>query len=181
MKSCIAEASVASINLLNALRLINRETERISDNQAAVQQFDACKLLRRKILRYIHHVNSEQWLGALLHANDELVTALMTFEQLDRSIDADSDSDDEIAHQAHIYRLATDKNKDDAAQQLAGLKIGTPSPVPEVRPVQPPRPSQPPPPADVDEEEDDEDNPFADSNAVVTPAYEKPEPRWKVI
>ena len=52
----------------------------------------------------IHHVNSEQWLGALLHANDELVTALMTFEQLDRSIDADSDSDDEIAHQAHLYR-----------------------------------------------------------------------------
>lgn len=49
-------------------------------------------------------MNSEQWLGALLHANDELVTALMTFEQLDRSIDADSDSDDEIAHQAHIYR-----------------------------------------------------------------------------
>jgi hypothetical protein len=76
--------------------------------------------------------------------------------------------------------VATDKNKDDAAQQLAGLKIGTPSPVPEVRPVQPPRPSQPPPPVDVDEEEDDEDNPFADSNAVVTPAYEKPEPRWWV-
>jgi hypothetical protein len=74
--------------------------------------------------------------------------------------------------------VATDKNKDDAAQQLAGLKIGTPSPVPEVRPVQPRRPSQPPPPVDVDEEEDDEDNPFADSNAVVTPAYEKPEPRW---
>jgi hypothetical protein len=52
----------------------------------------------------IHHVDSEQWLGALLHANDELVTALMTFEQLDRSIDADSDSDDEMAHQAHMYR-----------------------------------------------------------------------------
>jgi len=40
----------------------------------------------------------------LLHANDELVTALMTFEQLDRSIDADSDSDDELAEQAHAYR-----------------------------------------------------------------------------
>jgi len=52
----------------------------------------------------IHNVNSEQWLGTLLHANDELVTALMTFEQLDRSIDADSDSDDEMAQQAHIYR-----------------------------------------------------------------------------
>lgn len=28
----------------------------------------------------------------------------MTFEQLDRSIDADSDSDDELAEQAHMYR-----------------------------------------------------------------------------
>lgn len=54
MKSCIAEASVASTNLLNALRLINREQEQISENQAAVQQFEACKLLRRKILRYVY-------------------------------------------------------------------------------------------------------------------------------
>ena len=46
----------------------------------------------------------EQWLGALLNANDQLVTALMTFEQLDRSIDADSDSDDEMAAQAHLYK-----------------------------------------------------------------------------
>ncbi len=46
----------------------------------------------------------EQHLGSLLHANDELVTALMTFEQLDRSIDADSDSDDDVAEQAHLYR-----------------------------------------------------------------------------
>lgn len=43
-------------------------------------------------------------MGALLHANDELVTALMTFEQLDRSIDADSDSDDELAAQSHAYK-----------------------------------------------------------------------------
>lgn len=28
----------------------------------------------------------------------------MTFEQLDRSIDADSDSDDDLAEQAHLYR-----------------------------------------------------------------------------
>lgn len=32
--------------------------------------------------------------------------ALMTFEQLDRSIDADSDSDDDLAEQAHLYRSA---------------------------------------------------------------------------
>ena len=53
MKSCIAESSVATTNLLNALRLINREQEQISENQAAAQQFEVCKLLRRKILRYV--------------------------------------------------------------------------------------------------------------------------------
>lgn len=104
MKSHIAEALIAATNLVNTLQTINRERERISENATALQRFEACKQLRRKILRYIHHVESEQWLGSLLHANDELVTALMTFEQLDRSIDADSDSDDDLAQQAHLYR-----------------------------------------------------------------------------
>lgn len=53
MKSCIAESSMASTNLLNALRVINREHEQISENKAAVHHFDFCKLLRRKILRYV--------------------------------------------------------------------------------------------------------------------------------
>lgn len=53
MKNCIAESSVASTNLLNALRLINREREQISENKAAVHHFEFCKQLRRKILRYV--------------------------------------------------------------------------------------------------------------------------------
>jgi len=63
MKNCIAESSVASTNLLNALRLINREQERISENKAAVRHFEFCKLLRRKILRYVRL--STQICGAL--------------------------------------------------------------------------------------------------------------------
>lgn len=106
MKSVIAESSVASINLLNALQRINREQERVSENAACAAQFDKCKYLRRHILRYIQHVEAEEWLGALLQANDQLVLALMTFEQLDTSLDADSDSDDELAEQAHAYRSA---------------------------------------------------------------------------
>lgn len=104
MKIVIAEASIAATNLTNTLQTINRERERISDNQIAAHRFEECKQLRRKILRYIQHVEAEQWLGSLLNANDVLVIALMMFEQLDRSIDADSDSDDELAEQAHLYR-----------------------------------------------------------------------------
>lgn len=65
MKNCIAESSVASTNLLNALRLINREKEQISENQAAVHHFEFCKLLRRKILRYVRFP-SIQYLVLLL-------------------------------------------------------------------------------------------------------------------
>ncbi|KAH8789013.1 VHS domain-containing protein [Hyaloscypha sp. PMI_1271] len=185
MKSTIAEASVASTNLLNALKLINREKEQISENKSAVHHFEICKLLRRKILRYIQHVEAEQWLGALLHANDELVTALMTFEQLDRSIDADSDSDDELAEQQHIYKVMSEKGKEhDTTQQLAGLHISGKGPSPEARPPPPPRPVVQPLEEDEDEddfEEEDENDPFADRNAVTTPKVERSEPVWRIV
>ncbi|KAL2161951.1 hypothetical protein VTH06DRAFT_7736 [Thermothelomyces fergusii] len=188
IKACIADANIAATNLMNMLQTINREKERISENQIAVLRFEACKDLRRKILRYIHHVESEQWLGSLLNANDALVTALMTFEQLDCSIDADSDSDDELAAQAHLYRMVTEKAKGKEpssptsapTQALVGMNLGSPSS--PARPPPPPRPSaatkpsmlprrpQAPPDSDAETEEedddDDEDNPFADRNAV---------------
>ncbi|KAF6811915.1 vhs domain-containing protein [Colletotrichum musicola] len=188
MKSCIADGSIAATNLNNSLRSINRERERISENPSAVQHFEECKELRRKLLYYIHRVEAEEWLGSLLKANDDLVTALMTFEQLDRSIDADSDSDDELAEQAHIYRMVTEKAKQSMSPpppDVSGLSIGnTPSPrppapprpnprskpspaIPTPAPPMPPRPPVQPVQQDSEEEEeDDDDNPFADKNAL---------------
>ncbi|CAK7237737.1 hypothetical protein SBRCBS47491_010108 [Sporothrix bragantina] len=128
MKATIADASMASTDLTNTLQTINREVERISENDAAIQHFEKCKLLRRKILRYIYLVNSEEYLGSLLHANDELVTALMLFEQLDRSIDADSDSDDDLAEQAHRYRMIQEQA---AKDKDAGAGGSPTSPVPD--------------------------------------------------
>ncbi|KAL6892799.1 hypothetical protein HDV57DRAFT_198948 [Trichoderma longibrachiatum] len=188
MKSVIAESSLAATNLLNVLQTINREKERISDNSLAVERFESCKILRRKVLRFIHHVDHEQWLGPLLHANDELVHALMTFEQLDQSVDADSDSDDELAEQAHLYRMAAIKGKEELAAReatsptraehpdIAGLSLtssprGTPPPRPASKPafsappIPPPLPSNPRPSAQPrtgsylsDEEDDDDDD-----------------------
>ncbi|KAK1774465.1 hypothetical protein QBC45DRAFT_424941 [Copromyces sp. CBS 386.78] len=208
MTKTIAEASIASTNLTNTLQSINREKERISENPTAVERFETCKKLRRNILRYIQHVESEQWLGSLLHANDELVQALMTFEQLDRSIDADSDSDDDLAEQAHLYRMATEKaakvkesggsvpsSPRASVAGMAGLSItNTPASPPSMppRPAPPPRPSaaskpsmlKPPtrrvePSSDEDSDVDeDENDPFADRNAVSTPKVESDEPKW---
>lgn len=55
MKSNIADASIASTNLINAMHSINRETERISENPQAVAYFEECKKLRRRVLRYVRY------------------------------------------------------------------------------------------------------------------------------
>lgn len=60
MKSDIAECSIATTNLNNTLQSINREKERISENQLAVQRFEECKRLRRKILRYVSHSSERE-------------------------------------------------------------------------------------------------------------------------
>lgn len=53
MKVVIADASIASTNLINIMQSINRETEQISENRAAVERFEQCKTLRRRVLRYV--------------------------------------------------------------------------------------------------------------------------------
>ncbi|KAG9254659.1 uncharacterized protein F5Z01DRAFT_86106 [Emericellopsis atlantica] len=192
MKAVIADASISSTNLLNTLQTINRETERISDNPSAVEKFEACKQLRRRVLRYIHHVEDEHFLGSLLNANDALVHALMSFEQMDNAIDADSDSDDELAEQAHLYRMATMNKKEDSGSptsaqppDLGNLSISTnahapPVPSTSTKPNAPPPPKPPRPAAvpDADSEPEDENDPFGDKNVVETPAFEQGEPRW---
>lgn len=182
----LASSSVASTNLLNALKHVNRETHRVSEDAEAISRFETCKQLRRQILRYIQHVESEEYLGSLIHANEELVSALMAFEVLDKSVDYDSDSDDDI-----IDRLSPGRSLDDQElnQSFAGLEVNPP------KPPRPPRPLSMPvasssrrnpmsyPSAsesESDEDDDDEDNPFGDRNAIRTPGIEKSEVTWYV-
>jgi LAS seventeen-binding protein 5 len=69
MKSNLADANMAATNLMNSLRSINRETERISDNAAALERFEQCKQLRRKILRYVRFTTPSQGIAAQRSAN----------------------------------------------------------------------------------------------------------------
>lgn len=74
--------------------------------------------------------------------------------------------------------MSSEKGKeDDATHQLAGLHIGGKSQ--EQPPPQPLRPTQLPPEDEEDDfEEEDENDPFADRNAVTTPKVERSEPTW---
>ena len=187
----IASSSVASTNLMNSLKFINREHKRVSEDVETVNRFETCKVLRRQILRYIQLVESEQWLGSLIHANDELVAALMAFEVLDKSVDDDSDSEDEFRDGATSSAAKTPGQRD-AEEAFAGLTLTGGNVAPK-----PPRPrmtiampsangkgkqedsEEDEEEEDSDEiEEEDEDNPFADRNAVHTPKMEKPGMSW---
>ncbi|KAF2732006.1 hypothetical protein EJ04DRAFT_497704 [Polyplosphaeria fusca] len=178
----IASASVASTNLMNGLQLINREVQRVSANPEVMQRFETCKLLRRQILRYIQLVESDQYIGSLLSANDELVKALMAFEIMDKSIDDDSDSEtEEQSPQSPSTRHSRAHSGAEAA--MAGLSFQEAPPAKPPRPTSIPMPPMPAPGkqrAPVDSEPEEDDDPFSDTNAVKTP-YERGEPTWRDV
>ncbi|KAF1995364.1 hypothetical protein P154DRAFT_526405 [Amniculicola lignicola CBS 123094] len=172
----IASATVVSTGLMNGLQLINREVQRVSENPEVMKRFENCKKIRRQILRYIQLVESEQYIGSLLSANDELVKALMAFEIMDKSIDDDSDSETEERPAAY---LPTSPERG-----MAGLSFQD---APPARPARPQ--SIPMPPSGTgkerfepsSEEEEDEDDPFGDTHAVKTPYHEKNESTWRDV
>ncbi|WEW58253.1 hypothetical protein PRK78_003721 [Emydomyces testavorans] len=185
----IASASVASTNLTNALQFVNRETQRVSENPEVMGKFERCKSLRRQILRYIQLVESDDFLGSLIHANDELVNALMAFEVLDKSVDYDSDSEDDLS----IDDLRRPPEKNDR-EGFAGLVLDAPP-----KPPRSQRPMSLPGPihssnvvhnkqldyetasedsATEEEDEDDENNPFGDRNAIPTSSIENSGLTW---
>lgn len=186
MTKAIANSSMASINLLNGLQLVNRENERVSENQEVLRRFQMCKKLRKEILRYIQHVESDEWIGSLVNANDELVKALTAYEIMDRSVDDDSDSDAWEHAPAEAMRPQP-ASTTDATEDLRGLSLH------EDAPPKPPRPgnlAMPSPPAfsskqsapaPAEEEEEDEDDPFGDSNAAPTPGHERPGMTWREV
>ena len=182
MTNTIAQASIASTNLLNGLQLTNRETERVSQKPEVVQRFETCKHLRRQILHYIQHVESEDWIGSLVNANDELVKALTAYEITDRSIEDDSDSDawEQLPSSSSSHVAPTTQ------KQLASLSLNDSPPPRPPRPNAIAMPAQPQYPTVPKEErrehsgeENDDDDPFGDANAVPTPVREPPSMTWK--
>jgi hypothetical protein len=181
----IAAASVASTNLTNALKLINRETNQVSSDPEVLKRFETCKQLRRQILRYIQIIESDEFLGGLIHANEELIGALLAFEVLDKSVNDDSDS--ELEEAQHLSRQS-------AAAEKSAMRDLPQSPVKPPRPqsgLQMPMPPRAPPAyeggakqgfrgqkarsdeSESEEDSEDEDDPFGDRNQVNTPMNER--------
>ena len=146
-------------------------------------------------------MESDDFLGGLIHANEELVAALMAFEVLDKSVDDDSDSElEEAAHLSRTARAASICTSPPPAptESIAGLSLQSPKmPArPSMGTIAMPR-SEPQirvgkgkamrrePESESEEEDEDEDdddeNPFGDRNATAPPRTEKQGYTWKEV
>ncbi|KAI1000523.1 hypothetical protein K3495_g7674 [Podosphaera aphanis] len=173
VKNSIAEASVAATCLMNVLRSMSNQQDQISRNEAALSHLKTCKSLRKTIINYIQNIDDEELISALLHANDQLVNAITIFEQLTNSTDADSDSDDEFTHQNNHYNLKSNNSEGNhTVHQLASINTHQKSDTNRLA-----LPSR----QDLGRVSlnEDEDNPFADRNAVSTPMLEASNFEWK--
>jgi len=125
-------------------------------------------------------VESEQWLGGLIHANEELVEALTLYEVLDKPIEEDSDSEEED------WNSPSDRSIDQVSSGMGKMRMHGPGD--EERPPLPGRPTsnsakgkgtdyshQ-----NESEEEEDPDDPFGDNQYRMedTPATEPPGLTW---
>lgn len=161
----IASSSIASTNLLNSLKFVNREAGELpSTNRDVMGRFETCKALRREVLRYIQLVESEQFVGSLLNSNDELVRSLMAWEVMEKGMEDDSDSDVERAIASVRKQSVSQAQPGSLSNQMRGMNLGS-----EKAPAQPPRPAARP----VDDydsesevEEVDDGNPFGDHAAI---------------
>lgn len=177
IRDSIASSNIASDNLMNALRLANSNSNNhasqnnVRDNPEVARRFRECRSLRRQVVRYIQNVTSEQYLGSLLKANENLVQAMENYDLLQKSVDYDTDSEEEDED-------VDDEGGDDYHSGYADAEAGPPPPVP---PKRPPRPDYAAKPVaqrhaelesaseSEEDDDDDDDNPFGDRNAVVSP------------
>ncbi|KAI5287980.1 putative actin patch assembly and actin polymerization protein [Ascosphaera aggregata] len=160
VRETLANARIAADGLMNALRLVNRERESVSENAEVIRRFNECKTYRRQILKYIHGINDEDYLGSLLTANEELVNALMSFEVLERGAD-DDDSDSEVEAWTPY-----DENQIDTSMAGMSLEHEQASQAPPAKPPRPGKGKEKELESESESEEEDDDNPFGDKNAI---------------
>ena len=91
IKLLISDSLAASTNLQNCLVTLPPNRNAMLDKQAT-DAFVKARNIRRKVLRYLQLVTGGEFLGSLIHANDELVAALGQYDDHSWE-DSESESD----------------------------------------------------------------------------------------
>lgn len=91
IRAVISDALAAAVALKNALMVLP-QGKSSTDDEEATAKFIQARAIRRKILRYLQLVTEGEFLGSLIHANDELVSALAQYDE--KSIESAQSSEE---------------------------------------------------------------------------------------
>ncbi|KAF9040439.1 hypothetical protein BDZ89DRAFT_1100184 [Hymenopellis radicata] len=84
----IVDASQASSNLVNAIMLVNTETDSVQTNQRVQECLDTTKLVRKQIVRYIQLVENEEIIGTLIESNERIINSLLLYDNASKPSEA---------------------------------------------------------------------------------------------
>jgi LAS seventeen-binding protein 5 len=80
--TCIANASQAANNLVNAITLVNPETDSVQTNERVQECLGKAKLCRKPIVRYTQLVENEELIGTLIDTNERIIAALEMYDKV---------------------------------------------------------------------------------------------------
>ncbi|AOW02373.1 hypothetical protein B0I72DRAFT_138121 [Yarrowia lipolytica] len=147
IQEVLAESHVAATNLNNALRMVNKDKGQLSTQDAyATECFNKCRKLRKKVVRYIHGIHDGEYVGPLLHVNEELIAALRHYDKLASVHGSDSEPEDDWRNEDGV---------DEVTEQVAKISIPKRAP--------PPIPKKP---KNLHYSDEEDDNPFGDDNEL---------------
>ncbi|CUM67749.1 uncharacterized protein PRCAT00005454001 [Priceomyces carsonii] len=151
IKTLIADCHTHTTILDNILLTLPKDQSPL-DNKKAAQEFNICRKIRRKVLRYLQYVGvgdpsskskevrtmDEEFLGSLITANEQLVNVFKHFdtkcgyneENLAPNYDEMSDSDE-----SYYTESSTDNEEELTSERLQNVVLSPKTP--------PPRPAKP--------------------------------------
>lgn len=135
----IAIANQNANNLINGLKLINREVDNVADNEKIKENLAKCNTSRKSIVKYTRLVEDEEWIGTLVQTNDNLLYALQMYEKYLKPIDQDSEDEEAEDDQElqRIREILSRVNMDDPAPALPTRRPSEPAAPPPAMPARP--------------------------------------------
>lgn len=136
IRTTIAECHTHTTALGNAL-LALPEGAVVLDNKKVAAEFEKCRKIRRKVLRYLQFVGAgdssskskevqeldDEFLGSLIVANDQLVEAFRTYDKKSGYSDENPAPHYEEEDESDESYYTSDESEDEVAQRIGELLV----------------------------------------------------------
>jgi len=80
--TCVANATQAANNLVNAITLVNPESDSLKTNERVQECLLKAKQSRKPIVRYIQLVENEEVIGTLIETNERIIAAMEMYDKM---------------------------------------------------------------------------------------------------